>query len=159
MKKAETHAGKYLAGNRRAFHLYQMLEKYEAGIELKGCEVKSLRAGAANLRDSFAAVKEGQLWLMNMHISPYAQGNRENPDPLRSRRLLMHKREINRLAGSIAQKGLTLIPLGLYLQGRCVKVELGLARGKHTYDKKQALKERDIKRETERAVRGREKSD
>ncbi len=159
MKKAEAHAGKYLAGNRRAFHLYEVLEKYEAGIELKGCEVKSLRAGEANLRDSFAAVKEGQLWLMNMQISPYAQGNRENPEPLRARRLLMHKREINRLAGSIAQKGLTLIPLGLYLQGRRVKVELGLARGKHTYDKKQALKERDISRETERAVRGREKSD
>ncbi|MCK5219469.1 SsrA-binding protein SmpB [bacterium] len=159
MKKAEVHAGKYLVGNRRAFHLYQVLEKHEAGIELKGCEVKSLRAGTANLMDSFAAVKEGQLWLMNMHIAPYAQGNRENTDPMRSRRLLMHKREINRLAGSISQKGLTLIPLGLYLQGRRVKVELGLARGKHTYDKKQALKERDISRETERAVRGREKGE
>lgn len=153
MSTAKKEDFKRLVSNRRALHEYLILERLEAGIELVGCEVKSLRAGQANLQDSYAQAKQGQVSLLNMHISPYPQGNRENPDPVRPRRLLLHKREIMKLEGKLTQKGLTLVPLSVYLKGRRVKVELGLAKGKHTYDKKEALKERDIKRETERQMR------
>lgn len=146
---------KRLVNNRKAFHLYEVLERFEAGLELIGCEVKSLRQGEANLQDSFAMVRNRELWLVNMHIAPYAQGNRQNADPLRTRKLLMHKPEISRLAGKISQKGFTLVPLSVYLKGRRVKVELGLARGKHTYDKKETLKERDLQREAQRAMKDR----
>ncbi len=155
MSTAKKEDFKRLVSNRRALHEYLILERLEAGIELVGCEVKSLRAGQANLQDSYAQAKQGQVSLLNMHISPYPQGNRENPDPVRPRRLLLHKREIMKLEGKLTQKGLTLVPLSVYLKGRRVKVELGLAKGKHTYDKKEALKERDIKRETERQMRQR----
>jgi SsrA-binding protein len=146
---------KRLVSNRHARYVYEILETHEAGIELVGCEVKSLRASEANLKDSYAVVKNGELWLLNANITPYPQGNRANPDPVRSRRLLLHKSEIVRLAGKIAQRGLTLVPLSIYLKGRRMKVELGLARGKHTYDKKQTLKERDLKRDAARAERAR----
>jgi len=148
---------KTLVRNRKALHLYHILEKYEAGIELVGCEVKSLRAGSANLQDCYGMIRQGSLFLMNMHISPYPQGNRQNPEPTRTRRLLMHKREIYRLAGKVSQRGYTLVPLSVYLKGNKVKIELAVARGKHTYDKKQALKERDIRRETDRMLRQRER--
>jgi len=156
VKAKEKEALHVLVRNRKALHLYEILEKHEAGIELVGCEVKSLRAGTANLTDSFANVRNGELQLMNMHITPYPQGNRQNPEPDRTRKLLMHKQEISRLAGKVSQKGFTLVPLAVYLKGRRVKVELALARGKNTYDKKQALKERDIKREADREMRRRE---
>ncbi len=146
---------KVLVRNRKARHLYHILETFEAGIALQGCEVKSVRTGSANLVDCYAAVKNGSLFLFNMHISPYPQGNRENPDPTRARRLLMHKREVHRLAGKVAQQGQTLVPLSLYLKHRRVKVEIALAKGKHAYDKKKTLKERDIKRETDREMRQR----
>ncbi len=145
---------KMLVSNRQARHEYEILETFETGIELVGCEVKSLRASQANLQDSYALVKSGELWLLNLQINPYPQGNRQNPEPARSRRLLMHKREIIRLAGKVSQKGFTLVPLSINLKGRHVKLELALARGKHTYDKKQVLKERDIKRESDRQLRG-----
>lgn len=145
---------KVLVGNRQARHHYEVLETLEAGIALVGCEVKSLRAGEANLKDSYGLIKAGELWILNMHISPYPQGNRQNPDPLRTRRLLLHKREISRLAGQVAQRGYTLIPLSIYLKQRRVKVELALCKGKHAYDKKRVLKERDLKRDQERQVRG-----
>jgi SsrA-binding protein len=148
---------KPLVSNRQARHVYEILETFEAGIELVGCEVKSLRAREANLKDSYALVKNGELWLLNAQIMPYPQGNRANPDPVRSRRLLLHKHEITRLAGKVAQRGLTLVPLSVYLKGRRVKVELALARGKNTFDKKQTLKERDLRREADRAARGRDR--
>jgi len=147
---------KPLISNRQARHYYEILETFEAGIELVGCEVKSLRASEANLMDSYAVVKNGEMWLLNLQIQPYVQGNRMNLEPTRSRRLLLHKSEITRLAGKIAQRGLTVVPLSIYLKNRRVKVELGLARGKHTFDKKQTLKERDLKRDAARAERARE---
>ncbi len=155
MKAAAAATGRPLVGNRRARFQYNLLETFEAGIELQGCEVKSLRAGQANLQDSYAMIQGGQAWLLNLHISPYPQGNRQNPEPTRSRRLLLHKREINRLAGQVAQRGFTLVPLSIYLRGRHVKVELALARGRVTYDKKQLLKERDLRRDADRQLRGR----
>lgn len=155
MSDKKQEAFKRLVSNRKALHNYFILERFEAGMELIGCEVKSLRAGQANLQDSYAQVKNGQVKLANMHISPYPQGNRENPEPTRTRKLLLHKQEIKRLEGKLSQKGLTLVPLSVYLKGRYVKIELGLAKGKHTYDKKQSLKERDINRETERQLRQR----
>ncbi|MCD4812867.1 SsrA-binding protein SmpB [bacterium] len=142
-----------LVSNRKAFHLYHILEKVEAGIELQGCEVKSLRLGTANFQDCYASIKDGQVYLKNMHISPYAQGNRENPDPVRTRRLLLHKREIKKLADKVAQKGLTLVPLGAYLKGNKVKISLAVAKGKNVYDKRETLKEKDIKRDTARELR------
>ena len=145
-----------LVGNRAARHQYDVLEIFEAGIELVGCEVKSLRAGQANLQDGFVQIRRGEAWLVNMHVSPYPQGNRENPEPRRTRRLLLHRHELRRLAGRVAERGLTLVPLSVKLRGRRVKVEVGLARGRHTYDKKRVLKERDLKREAERALRGRD---
>ena len=122
----------------------------EAGISLSGTEVKSLRAGRANLQDSYATVEGGQAWLHHVHISPYEPGSRYNPDPRRRRKLLLHKQEIGRLARQVAEKGLTLIPLRLYFKRGYVKVELGLARGKRLYDKREAIKERDEARRQER---------
>ena len=147
-------AGKVLVGNRKALHLYEILERFEAGIELQGSEVKSLRDGQASMTDSYALVKTGELWLMHLHINPYPQAGRQNPDPDRNRRLLMHRPEISRLAGKVSQRGLTLVPLTIYLKERRVKLELALARGKHTYDKKQTLKERDLRRESDQQAKG-----
>jgi SsrA-binding protein len=144
-----------LISNRQARHNYEILETFETGMELVGCEVKSLRAHEANLQDAYALVKSGELQILNLQITPYPQGNLQNPEPTRTRRLLMHKHEITRLADKVSQKGLTLVPLSIYLKGRHIKLELALARGKHTYDKKETLKERDLKRESDRALRGR----
>ena len=146
---------KQIASNRKAFHDYFIEDKYEAGIELAGTEVKSIRLGAVNLRDSFCAVKNGEMFLYGMHISPYEKGNIFNKDPRRPRRLLMHKREIMRLFGRIKQDGYSLIPLSVYFKGPRVKLEIGLAKGKKLYDKREAAAQRDAKREMDRASRGR----
>ncbi|MDD4797150.1 MAG: SsrA-binding protein SmpB [Eubacteriales bacterium] len=144
---------KTLVYNRRARHEYFIEETYEAGIELFGTEVKSLRLGKANMADAYAEVRDGQLWVQGMHISPYEKGNIYNRDPVRRRRLLMHKREIMRLMGQTQQKGYALIPLRLYLKDSLVKVELALAQGKKLYDKRATQAERDAKRDMERAFR------
>jgi SsrA-binding protein len=142
-----------LCSNRKARHDYHVEETYEAGIALLGSEVKSIREGRANLRDSYAAFREGELFLYNCHVSPYAQASRFNPDPLRPRKLLMRREEIQRLVGKVEEKGLTLVPLSLYLKGRRVKVGLALARGKKQYDRREDIKRREAEREIARAVR------
>lgn len=148
---------KVVTENRKARHDYFIEETYEAGIALTGTEVKSLRAGKANLKDSYAQVQNGEMFLFNMHISSYEQGNRFNVDPVRPRKLLLHKKEINSLFGKVMQQGLTLIPLKVYfLRGRA-KVEIALAKGKKIYDKRAALAEKDARREMERAVRDKER--
>ncbi len=145
---------KTIADNRKAFHDYFVEESMEAGIELCGTEVKSLRQGAVNLKDAWCAVENGELFVKGMHISPYEQGNIFNRDPRRPRKLLMHRREIFRLYGLLKQQqGLTLIPLSLYFKGSRVKVQLGLCRGKKLYDKREDAARRDMKREAERALR------
>ena len=148
---------KVVSENRKARHDYHIHEVYEAGIALTGTEVKSLRAGKANLKDSYARVDEGELILHNMHISPYEQGNRFNHEPLRARKLLMHRYEINKLVGKTREKGYTLVPLKLYFSRGKAKVELGLASGKHTYDKRQDMAERDAKRDMDRELRDRQR--
>jgi SsrA-binding protein len=142
-----------VAVNRRAYHDYFIDEKYEAGVVLTGSEVKSLRGGRCNLRDGFVRIDGNQAWLDNVHISPYAEANLMNHDPLRQRKLLLHKKQIATLIGKVRQKGYTLIPLRVYFRRNHAKVEVGLARGKRQYDKRQAIAERDAKREIERAVR------
>lgn len=142
---------KIVTVNRKARHEYHVMDTFEAGIELKGTEVKSLRAGNANLQDSFARVENGELILYNMHISPYTQGNQFNHEPKRPRRLLMHKYEIMRLLGKVREKGYSLIPLKVYFKNGKAKVELSLARGKKLYDRREDMAERDAKREMERA--------
>ena len=139
---------KEIASNRKAFHDYYVLERFEAGIELFGTEVKSIRAGEVNLKDSYCVIKNGELFLRGMHVSPYEKGNIFNRDPVRLRRLLMHKREIRKLGDRVAQDGVALIPLSLYLKDSRVKVELGLCKGKKLYDKREA----DAKRETDREL-------
>jgi len=139
--------------NRKARHDYQILDTYEVGIVLEGTEVKSIRAGKANLKDSYARVEKGELFLYNMHISPYEQGNRFNHESKRTRKLLMHKHEINRLLGKTKEKGLSLVPLKLYFKNNKVKVQIGLVRGKKLHDKRHALAERDAKREMERVYK------
>jgi len=153
----ENKTSKIIAENRKARHDYFIHETYEAGIALTGTEVKSLRAGRANLKDGYAAVENAELILRNVHISPYEQGNRFNPDPLRPRKLLMHRYEIDKLIGKIKEKGFTLVPLKFYFSRGRVKVEIGLATGKKTYDKRQDIAERDAKRDIDRAVRDRQK--
>ncbi len=145
---------KVVADNRKARHDYFIEETYEAGLALTGTEVKSLRLGRANLRDSYAAVQDGEIFLYNVHISAYEQGNRFNVDPVRIRRLLMHKSEILKLHQKTREKGYTLVPLRLYFRRGKAKVELGLAKGKHLYDKRDEIARRDTEREIERAVRG-----
>jgi len=141
---------KQIVQNRAARHDYHVLETYEAGIELRGTEVKSLRDGRINLKDSFADVVNGELFLVGAHISPYDKGNVWNHEPERTRKLLMHKREIIKLGHQTAEKGLTLIPLRLYFSSGKVKVEVGLCKGKHTHDKRDTIREREVKREIER---------
>ena len=143
--------GKIITKNRKARHDYHILETYETGIALAGTEVKSIRNGRINLSDSHARVRNGELWLFGMHISPYEQGNVFNHDPLRDRKLLMHRREIQKLRRSIEEKGLTLVPLAVYLKRGRVKIELGLAKGKKLYDKREDRAARDAKREIDRA--------
>ena len=142
-----------VAVNRRAYHDYFVDEKYEAGVVLTGTEVKSLRAGRCNLRDGFVRIDGNEAWLENVHISPYAQGNLMNHDPLRPRKLLLHRRQIATLIGKVRQKGYTLVPLRMYFTRNHAKVEVGLCRGKRQYDKREAIAERDAKREIERAMR------
>ncbi len=147
--------GKVIAVNRKARHDYFVLETYETGIELFGTEVKSLRAGGVNLKDSWCSIDDGELFVMGMHISPYEKGNIFNRDPLRVRKLLMHKKEIMRLFGVVKQDGCTLIPLSLYFKGSRVKLELGLCKGKKLHDKREDMAKRDAKREIERAMKER----
>ena len=142
-----------VAVNRRAYHDYFIDEKYEAGIMLTGTEVKSVRNGRANLRDGFVRIDRSEAWLENVHISPDAQANLMNHEPMRPRKLLMHRKEISSLIGKVRQKGYTLIPLRVYFSRNRAKVEVGLARGKRQFDKREAIAARDAKREIERAVR------
>ena len=146
---------KIIAQNKKAYHDYFVDEKYEAGIELFGTEVKSIRAGSVNLKDSYCDFKDGELFVVGMHVSPYEHGNIFNRDPMRKRRLLMHKREILKLFGLVAQKGVSLIPLSLYFSGSRVKVELGLCRGKKLYDKRESIAKHDADREIERRLKDR----
>ncbi len=144
---------KVITTNRKARHDYQILETIEAGIALVGTEVKSLRAGRVNLKDSYAEIRAGEIFLVGAHISPYEEGNRFNHEPERQRRLLLHRREILRFGTKTREKGLTLVPLRMYFKSNRVKVELGLARGKRAYDKRQAIAKRDAKRELDRALK------
>ncbi len=144
---------KIISVNRQAYHDYFVERTIEAGISLVGTEIKSIRDGKVNLRGSYAIVRNGEIWLENAHIAAYEHGNRYNHEPLRNRKLLLHKREIEQLQARVATKGLTLIPLKLYLKGGKAKIELGLCRGKKLYDKREAIAERDVKREMERVVR------
>lgn len=146
---------KQIAQNKKAFHDYFVLERFEAGIELCGTEVKSIRAGALNLKDSFCTIKDGQLLVRNLHISPYEHGNIFNKDPMRPRRLLMHRREILKLGAKIQQEGLTLVPLSVYFKDSRVKLELGLCKGKKLYDKRDADAEKTAKRDIDRAIKER----
>lgn len=142
---------KIIINNKKAYHEYFVEEVYEAGIELIGCEVKSLRAGEASFNDCYAEIKDGQAYIKNFYIKEYAAGSYNNaPDTKRPRRLLLHKTEIRKLYGKVKEKGYTLIPLKVYLKDSLIKVELGLCKGKHTYDKKAALKEKDLKMEAKR---------
>ena len=146
---------KQIAKNSKAFHDYYIEDRFEAGIELAGTEVKSIRMGNLNLKDSFCLIKEGQLSVLGMHISPYEKGNIFNKEPRRPRRLLMHKREIMRLFAKIKQDGYSLIPLSIYFKGPKVKLELGLAKGKKLYDKRESDAKRDAHREMDRAMKSR----
>lgn len=149
----KTKENKTLAENRKAWHDYFIEESMEAGIALAGTEVKSIRAGKANLKDSYAEVRNGEIFVRNMHISPYEKGNIFNVDPLRDRKLLLHKDQIMRLAGFIAQKGFTLVPVSLYLKEGKVKVNLAVARGKKDYDKRDAMLEKAAKRDIDRQLK------
>lgn len=142
--------GKMIANNKKAYHDYFILDTYEAGIVLHGTEVKSLRMGKCSIKESFIRIENGEVFIYGMHISPYEKGNIFNKDPLRVRKLLLHKSEINKLAGQIKMKGYTLMPLKVYFKGSLVKVEIGLARGKKLYDKRQDIAKKDAKREAER---------
>ena len=149
----ERDSEKDVAVNRRAFHDYFIDEKYEAGVMLTGTEIKSVRNGRANLRDGYVRIDGNEAWLENVHISPYAQGNVMNQEPVRPRKLLLHRKEISSLIGKVKQKGYTLVPLRVYITRNRAKVEIGLARGKRQYDKREAIAARDAKREIERAMR------
>ena len=142
-----------VAVNRRAYHDYFVDEKYECGVVLTGTEVKSIRGGKCNLRDGFVRIDQSEAWLENVHISPYAQGNLMNHEPVRPRKLLLHRKQISSLIGKVRQKGYTLVPLRVYFTRNHAKVEVGLCRGKRQYDKREAIAERDAKREIERAMR------
>jgi len=143
---------KPIARNRKAFHDYEILDKLEAGIELRGTEVKSLRNGKVQMADSYARVEDGELYLIGLHISPYEKTAHGNHDPTRKRKLLVHRREIRRLTGKLTQRGLTLIPLSIYFRRGWAKVQLGLARGKRQYDKRQDIKRREHQRQMQRAM-------
>jgi len=146
---------KVVAKNQKAYHEYFIEEKFEAGIELSGTEVKSIRLGTLSLKEAWCQIKDGELFIRQMHIAPYEQGNIFNKDPLRPRRLLMHKREIARLFGKVKQDGYALIPLSVYFKGSRVKVKVGLCKGKKLYDKRQAAAEKDAKRQIDRAMKER----
>jgi SsrA-binding protein len=142
-----------VASNRYASYRYNLLERLECGIVLEGTEVKSLRGGSAQLKDGFATIRDGELWLRNVHIPPYAPASRENHEPERERKLLLHRREIDRLAARVNERGLTLVPTRIYFKGPRAKVEIALARGKDVHDKRETLRRRDSQREIERGLR------
>jgi len=148
-----------IATNRRARHEFEILETVEAGLVLRGTEVKSLRDSQVTFKDAYATIRNNEAWLRGCHINPYSHGTDANHDPERDRKLLLHRREINRLNGKIAERGLTLIPLRLYLKGGRVKLELGLARGRKTHDKRSAIKEREVRREMDKAARAGRRGD
>ncbi|MDO5809392.1 MAG: SsrA-binding protein SmpB [Lachnospiraceae bacterium] len=143
-------AGKLIANNKKAYHDYFIEEKYEAGISLHGTEVKSLRMGKCSIKESFIRIENGEVLIYGMHISPYEKGNIFNKDPLRVKKLLLHKQEINKMLGKIAEKGYTLVPLRVYFKGSLAKVEIGLAKGKKLYDKRQDIAKKDQRREAEK---------
>lgn len=155
---AGRHDDKVLAQNRKAFHDFFIEETFEAGIVLTGTEIKSIRRGKANLRDAYARIEGREVFLHNLHISPYEQGNRFNHDPLRTRKLLLHRAEISKLIGASREKGYTLVPTKMYLRNGFCKVELGLAKGKKQHDKREAMKKRDADREIAKALRERQKA-
>ncbi|MGJ7920193.1 SsrA-binding protein SmpB [Neobacillus sp. LXY-4] len=149
--------GKVVAQNKKAYHDYFIEETYEAGLVLQGTEIKSIRGGRVNLKDSYARIHNGEMFLYSMHVSPYEQGNRYNHDPLRTRKLLLHKKQINTLIGETKEAGYALVPLKVYLKNGFAKVLIGLAKGKKKYDKREDLKQKEAKREIERAFRERQK--
>ena len=152
---AESHAP--TTTNREAYHNYEVLEKFECGIALQGTEVKSIREGKANLKDAYASIKDGELWLLNAHISPYTHGNRQNHEARRTRKLLIHRAELNKLTGRTVEKGLTLVPTRMYFKDGRVKVEIALARGKKLYDKRESEMKKTIDRETRAALKERQR--
>ncbi len=152
---AKTAPDNTIAQNKKAYHDYFVIESFEAGIELCGTEVKSIRQGRVNLKDAWCTVEKGELFVKGMHISPYEQGNIFNRDPMRVRRLLMHRREIMRLFGQVKQEGYSLIPLALYFKGSRVKLKLGMCKGKKNYDKRADMAEKSAKRDIERAIKAR----
>ena len=143
---------KLIATNKKAYHDYFIEDTYEAGVVLVGCEVKSVRAGAVNLRDSFVIIKNGEVWMLNVHIAPYKMGSYNNVDSKRTRKLLLNKREINKLRGKVEQKGYTLIPLKIYFKDALVKIEIGLCKGKELHDKRAAIKEKEVNRSIRREL-------
>ena len=147
---------KLIANNKKAYHDFFILEKYEAGIELFGTEVKSIRMGKCSVKEAYVQIKKDEIWIVGMHISPYEKGNIFNRDPLRERKLLLHAVEIRKLGQQIREKGLTIVPLSVYLKGSLVKVEIGLARGKKLYDKREDIAKKDAKREAERDFKDRQ---
>ena len=153
-----TDESKTIAQNRKAYHDYFVLETYEAGIELFGTEIKSIRAGRVNLKDSFCSVDDGEMYAIGMHISPYEQGNRFNRDPMRKKKLLLHKKEINKLYGTVKQTGYSLIPISLYFKDSRVKLQVGLCKGKKLYDKREDMAKRSAKRDIERAIKEQSRS-
>lgn len=156
MAKPDQEKGeKLIASNRKAFHDYHVLDRQEAGLMLTGTEVKSLREGRANLSDSYVIVKDGEAFLLNAHISPYTHGNRENHDPLRTRKLLLHRREIDKIASAVRDKGLSVVPLRLYFRRGVVKVEIAVVRGKKLHDKRETARTREADREAAQAMKNR----
>ncbi len=154
MSKVESTAGiKKIATNKKAYHDYHIIESVEAGMVLTGTEIKSIRLGRVNLRDAYVQIRNGEAWLVNMHIAPYSHGNRENHEPRRERKLLLHRREINRLLGKVNERGYTIVPLRLYLRNNRAKVEIALVRGKRLYDKRRAIAKRDAERELRRSLK------
>lgn len=157
MDMAKQNDGKVLVQNRKASHDYYIEDTYEAGIVLTGCEIKSIRQGKANINDAFATIRNGEMFIHNMHVSPFEQGNRFNPDPTRARKLLLHKAEIHKLLGLVKQEGYTLVPLKIYTRNGYAKLLLGLAKGKKQYDKREAAAKRDAQRDIQRALREKQK--
>ncbi|WP_407892130.1 SsrA-binding protein SmpB [Lacticaseibacillus sp. N501-2] len=154
-KKMKPKPDNLLAQNKKAYHDYNILETYEAGLALTGTEIKSVRAGKTTLRDGYARVRNGEAWLENVHITPYAEGNQFNVDPMRNRKLLLHKKEIRKLEVSLTEKGLTIVPLRMYLKHGYAKVLIGVAQGKKNYDKRETLKRKDQQRDIQRALKER----
>ena len=154
--KKKDPGSRVLATNRKALRDYFINDRFEAGIELVGTEVKSLREGRANLKESYCRVRNSELWLIDCHISPYHHGTANNHDPVRPRKLLLHRREINKLIGATAEKGFTIVPLRFYLKGPYIKIEIATAKGKQYYDKRETKRRKDIDRETERAMKERD---